>query len=143
MVINIVLSVMAYDYPPEKLSVYFSDDGGSELMFYALLEASRFAKYWLPFLQEIQNRTTGFAAEREIIAKKMKKKMSRSLWLEEIVRRISSERWKKKRAGRRRNGSLWQRRRRRKRRRERRRGRGGGDGEEVAVCKLRKKGFGG
>ncbi|KAI7989980.1 Cellulose synthase-like protein E1 [Camellia lanceoleosa] len=58
MVINIVLSVMAYDYPPEKLSVYLSDDGGSELMFYALLEASCFTKYWLPFLQEIQNRTT-------------------------------------------------------------------------------------
>lgn len=49
MVINTVLSVMAYDYPPEKLSVYLSDDGGSELTFYALLEASRFAKEWLPF----------------------------------------------------------------------------------------------
>ncbi|KAI3495121.1 hypothetical protein L1887_37297 [Cichorium endivia] len=49
MVINTVLSMMAYDYPPEKLNVYVSDDGGSELMFYALLEASRFCKYWLPF----------------------------------------------------------------------------------------------
>ncbi|KAI7980957.1 Cellulose synthase-like protein E2 [Camellia lanceoleosa] len=39
MVINTVLSIMAYDYPPEKPSVYLSDDGGSELMFYALLEA--------------------------------------------------------------------------------------------------------
>ncbi|XP_019052682.1 PREDICTED: cellulose synthase-like protein E6 [Nelumbo nucifera] len=36
MVINTVLSVMAYDYPPEKLSVYLSDDGGSDLTFYAL-----------------------------------------------------------------------------------------------------------
>ncbi|KAL6954515.1 hypothetical protein U1Q18_047615 [Sarracenia purpurea var. burkii] len=58
MVANTVLSVMAYDYPTEKLSVYLSDDGGSDLMFYALLEASQFSKYWLPFLQEIQNRTT-------------------------------------------------------------------------------------
>ncbi|KAF8414277.1 hypothetical protein HHK36_002278 [Tetracentron sinense] len=49
MVINTVLSVMAYDYPPEKLSVYLSDDGGSDLTFYALLEASRFSKQWLPF----------------------------------------------------------------------------------------------
>ncbi|KAL7592812.1 hypothetical protein Lser_V15G31934 [Lactuca serriola] len=49
MVINTVLSMMAYDYPPEKLNIYVSDDGGSELMFYALLEASRFSKHWLPF----------------------------------------------------------------------------------------------
>ncbi|KAL5548653.1 hypothetical protein UlMin_003884 [Ulmus minor] len=51
-VINTVLSVMAYDYPPEKLSVYLSDDGGSEITFYALLEASKFAKYWLPYCKK-------------------------------------------------------------------------------------------
>lgn len=49
MVINTVLSMMAYDYPPEKLTVYLSDDGGSDLTFYALLEASEFAKQWIPF----------------------------------------------------------------------------------------------
>ncbi|KAL6544555.1 hypothetical protein OROMI_023417 [Orobanche minor] len=49
MVINTVLSVMAYDYPPEKLSVYLSDDAGSDLTFYALLEASHFAKHWIPY----------------------------------------------------------------------------------------------
>lgn len=49
MVINTVLSHMAYDYPPEKLNVYLSDDGCSDLMFYALLEASRFSKHWIPF----------------------------------------------------------------------------------------------
>ncbi|PPS16922.1 hypothetical protein GOBAR_AA03675 [Gossypium barbadense] len=52
MVINTVLSVMAYDYPPEKLSVYLSDDAGSQLTFYALLEASQFAKYWIPFCKK-------------------------------------------------------------------------------------------
>lgn len=52
MVINTVLSMMAYDYPPEKLSVYLSDDGVSELTFYAMLEASRFSKYWLPFCKK-------------------------------------------------------------------------------------------
>ena len=52
MVINTVLSVMTYDYPPEKLSVYLSNDGGSEITFYALFEASRFAKYWLPCCQK-------------------------------------------------------------------------------------------
>ncbi|KAL2473126.1 Cellulose synthase-like protein E1 [Forsythia ovata] len=52
MAINTVLSVMAYNYPPEKLSVYLSDDGGSELTFYALLEASKFSKYWIPFCKK-------------------------------------------------------------------------------------------
>ncbi|THU48252.1 hypothetical protein C4D60_Mb09t24290 [Musa balbisiana] len=49
LVISTVLSVMAYDYPPEKLSVYLSDDAGSELTFYALWEAAQFARHWLPF----------------------------------------------------------------------------------------------
>ncbi|KAL0310937.1 UNVERIFIED_CONTAM: Cellulose synthase-like protein E1 [Sesamum angustifolium] len=40
---------MAYDYPPEKLAVYLSDDAGSDLTFYALLEASHFAKHWIPY----------------------------------------------------------------------------------------------
>ena len=54
MVINTVLSVMAYDYPPEKLSVYLSDDGGSSLTFYALLEAAQFSKLWLPFCKKFK-----------------------------------------------------------------------------------------
>ncbi|XP_011097753.1 cellulose synthase-like protein E1 [Sesamum indicum] len=49
MVINTVLSVLAYDYPPDKLAVYLSDDAGSDLTFYALLEASHFAKHWIPY----------------------------------------------------------------------------------------------
>ncbi|XP_048425366.1 cellulose synthase-like protein E6 isoform X3 [Pyrus x bretschneideri] len=49
MVINTVLSVMAYDYPPEKLSIYLSDDGGSAITYYALLEAAEFAKQWIPY----------------------------------------------------------------------------------------------
>ncbi|TVU09933.1 hypothetical protein EJB05_43432 [Eragrostis curvula] len=49
LVIATVLSVMAYNYPAEKLSVYLSDDGGSILTFYALWEASAFAQHWLPF----------------------------------------------------------------------------------------------
>ncbi|KAJ9152750.1 hypothetical protein P3X46_026282 [Hevea brasiliensis] len=52
MVVNTVLSVMAYDYLPEKLSVYLSDDGGSDLTFYALLEASKFAKHWIPYCKK-------------------------------------------------------------------------------------------
>ncbi|KAG8049871.1 hypothetical protein GUJ93_ZPchr0009g2283 [Zizania palustris] len=49
LVISTILSVMAYNYPSEKISVYLSDDGGSILTFYALWEASKFAKHWLPF----------------------------------------------------------------------------------------------
>ncbi|ESQ29882.1 hypothetical protein EUTSA_v10011262mg [Eutrema salsugineum] len=49
MVVNTVLSVAALDYPPEKLAVYLSDDGGSELTFYALAEAAEFAGVWVPF----------------------------------------------------------------------------------------------
>lgn len=54
MVINTVLSVMAYDYPTEKLSVYLSDDAGSDLTFYALLEASYFARHWLPYCKKFK-----------------------------------------------------------------------------------------
>ncbi|KAK7843134.1 cellulose synthase-like protein e1 [Quercus suber] len=57
MVINTILSVMAYDYPPEKLNVYLSDDVGSDLTFYAMLEASqasRFSKIWLPFCKKFK-----------------------------------------------------------------------------------------
>ncbi|GJW41693.1 cellulose synthase-like protein G3 [Tanacetum coccineum] len=49
---NTALSLMAYDYPPEKLSVYVSDDGGSKLTFFALIEAAKFAKIWLPFCRD-------------------------------------------------------------------------------------------
>ncbi|KAH6783452.1 cellulose synthase like G3 [Perilla frutescens var. hirtella] len=51
-VVNTALSVMAYDYPTEKLSVYVSDDGGSELTMFAFMEAAKFGKLWLPFCRE-------------------------------------------------------------------------------------------
>lgn len=54
LVINTVLSAMAYDYPPEKLAIYLSDDGGSEFTFYALIEASNFSKHWLPFCRKFK-----------------------------------------------------------------------------------------
>uniref|UniRef100_A0A0D9YXM5 Uncharacterized protein n=1 Tax=Oryza glumipatula TaxID=40148 RepID=A0A0D9YXM5_9ORYZ len=52
LVISTVLSVMAYDYLPEKLNIYLSDDAGSVLTFYALCEASEFAKHWIPFCKK-------------------------------------------------------------------------------------------
>jgi len=62
MVINTVLSLMAYDYPPHKLSVYLSDDAASDITFYALLEASIFAKQWLPFCRNLKVDPTSPAA---------------------------------------------------------------------------------
>lgn len=49
---------MALDYPPDKLHIYLSDDGGSSLTLKGMKEASGFAKWWVPFCREfrIQNR---------------------------------------------------------------------------------------
>ncbi|KAE8727319.1 Cellulose synthase-like protein G3 [Hibiscus syriacus] len=51
-VVNTALSVMAYDYPTEKISVYVSDDGGSALTLFAFMEAARFAAHWLPYCRD-------------------------------------------------------------------------------------------
>ncbi|KAL5716521.1 hypothetical protein ACHQM5_018199 [Ranunculus cassubicifolius] len=51
-VVNTALSVMAYDYPTEKISIYISDDGGSKLTLFAFMEAAKFATHWLPFCRE-------------------------------------------------------------------------------------------
>ncbi|XP_027165487.1 cellulose synthase-like protein G2 isoform X2 [Coffea eugenioides] len=48
-VMNTVISAMALDYPPDKLHVYLSDDGGSPVTLGALREAWKFARFWLPF----------------------------------------------------------------------------------------------
>ncbi|KAH6816340.1 hypothetical protein C2S51_021160 [Perilla frutescens var. frutescens] len=51
-VMNTVLSAMAMDYPPEKLAVYLSDDGGAAVTLYAMKEACVFAESWLPFCRK-------------------------------------------------------------------------------------------
>ncbi|XP_057960041.1 cellulose synthase-like protein G2 [Malania oleifera] len=51
-VMNTVLSAMALDYPPEKLAVYLSDDGGSAVTLAAIKEASVFGRAWLPFCRK-------------------------------------------------------------------------------------------
>jgi hypothetical protein len=52
LVIFTVLSVMAYDYPTEKLNIYLSDDACSVVTFYALNEASEFGLHWIPFCKK-------------------------------------------------------------------------------------------
>nr|XP_048319849.1 cellulose synthase-like protein G3 isoform X4 [Ziziphus jujuba var. spinosa] len=51
-VVNTALSVIAYDYPTEKVSLYVSDDGGSAPTLFALMEAAKFASHWLPFCRK-------------------------------------------------------------------------------------------
>ncbi|KAM4123116.1 hypothetical protein ACB094_01G135800 [Castanea mollissima] len=50
--VSTALSVMAYDYPTEKISVYVLDDGGSQLTLFACMEAAKFASHWLPFCRK-------------------------------------------------------------------------------------------
>ncbi|XP_043713343.1 cellulose synthase-like protein H1 [Telopea speciosissima] len=50
--VNTVLSLLALDYPTHKLACYVSDDGASPLTFYSLMEASKFAKLWVPFCKK-------------------------------------------------------------------------------------------
>ncbi|GMI78990.1 cellulose synthase-like B3 [Hibiscus trionum] len=52
MTVNTVLSLLAVDYPADKLACYVSDDGCSALTFHSLVEAFRFAKVWVPFCKK-------------------------------------------------------------------------------------------
>ncbi|KAJ0441471.1 putative cellulose synthase (UDP-forming) [Helianthus annuus] len=49
---NTVLSLLAVDYPADKLALYLSDDGCSPLTFYSLVETTKFAKLWVPFCKK-------------------------------------------------------------------------------------------
>ncbi|XP_004296630.1 PREDICTED: cellulose synthase-like protein D1 [Fragaria vesca subsp. vesca] len=49
---NTMLSILAVDYPVEKLAVYISDDGGAILNFEAMAEAVAFAEVWVPFCRK-------------------------------------------------------------------------------------------
>ncbi|XP_076913106.1 cellulose synthase-like protein H1 [Bidens hawaiensis] len=49
---NTVLSLLAVDYPANKLALYLSDDGCSPLTFYSLVETTKFAKLWVPFCKK-------------------------------------------------------------------------------------------
>jgi hypothetical protein len=49
---NTVLSILAAEYPVEKLACYVSDDGGALLSFESLAEAASFARIWVPFCRK-------------------------------------------------------------------------------------------
>ena len=46
---NTILSILAVDYPVDKISCYLSDDGAAMLTFEVLSETSEFARKWVPF----------------------------------------------------------------------------------------------
>ncbi|XWS18529.1 hypothetical protein CRYUN_Cryun32bG0051800 [Craigia yunnanensis] len=50
---NTVLSILAVDYPVDKVSCYVSDDGAAMLTFESLVETADFAKKWVPFCKKI------------------------------------------------------------------------------------------
>lgn len=50
--VNTVLSLLAAEYPARKLACYVSDDSCSPVTYYALVEASEFAKSWVPFCRK-------------------------------------------------------------------------------------------
>ncbi|XP_052187683.1 cellulose synthase-like protein D5 [Diospyros lotus] len=73
---NTVLSILAVDYPVEKLACYVSDDGGSLVTFEALAEAASFARIWVPFCRkhkiEPRNPETYFGLKRDPLKNKVR-----------------------------------------------------------------------
>ncbi|EPS68367.1 hypothetical protein M569_06402 [Genlisea aurea] len=73
---NTILSILAVDYPVEKLACYLSDDGGSLVTFEALAEAASFARIWVPFCRkhniEPRNPESYFAQKRDPLKNKVK-----------------------------------------------------------------------
>ncbi|XP_064986102.1 cellulose synthase-like protein D5 [Musa acuminata AAA Group] len=66
---NTILSILATEYPVEKLSLYISDDGAALLTFEAMSETAAFARVWVPFCRkhniEPRNPDSYFAIKRD------------------------------------------------------------------------------
>ncbi|CAI9118265.1 OLC1v1019803C1 [Oldenlandia corymbosa var. corymbosa] len=107
-VMNTVISAMALDYPPEKLNVYLSDDGGSAVTLKAMIEAWKFARFWLPFCRKygIKNRCPEayfssldddesnrieFTSDKEKIEKQYEKFKERVEWIKENTSMATSK----------------------------------------------------
>nr|CAD1816939.1 unnamed protein product [Ananas comosus var. bracteatus] len=73
---NTILSILAVDYPVEKLSCYLSDDGSSLLTFEALAETASFARIWVPFCRkhdiEPRNPDAYFGQKRDFLKNKVR-----------------------------------------------------------------------
>ncbi|XP_066394983.1 probable mixed-linked glucan synthase 3 [Miscanthus floridulus] len=49
---NCVLSILATDYPVDRLTCYLTDDSGALVLYEALVEAASFAALWVPFCRK-------------------------------------------------------------------------------------------
>ncbi|KAG0448858.1 hypothetical protein HPP92_027621 [Vanilla planifolia] len=49
---NTILSILAADYPVDKIACYVSDDGAALLTFEAMAEAASFSNIWVPFCRK-------------------------------------------------------------------------------------------
>ncbi|KAL2930947.1 Cellulose synthase A catalytic subunit 8 [UDP-forming] [Bienertia sinuspersici] len=66
---NTVLSILAVDYPVDKVSCYVSDDGAAMLSFESLAETAEFARKWVPFCKKyaIEPRAPEFYFSQKMI----------------------------------------------------------------------------
>ncbi|KAE8708703.1 Cellulose synthase-like protein D2 [Hibiscus syriacus] len=73
---NTILSILAVDYPVEKLACYLSDDGGALLTFEALAETASFARIWVPFCRKHdinpRNPEAYFGQKRDFLKNKVR-----------------------------------------------------------------------
>ncbi|GAV57006.1 Cellulose_synt domain-containing protein [Cephalotus follicularis] len=73
---NTVLSILAVDYPVEKVACYLSDDGGALLTFEALAQTATFARTWVPFCRkhdiEPRNPEAYFGQKRDFLKNKVR-----------------------------------------------------------------------
>ncbi|KAI3968788.1 hypothetical protein MKX01_028938 [Papaver californicum] len=72
---NTILSILAVEYPVEKIACYLSDDGGALLTFEALAETASFARIWVPFCRkhkiEPRNPEAYFGQKRDFLKNKV------------------------------------------------------------------------
>uniref|UniRef100_A0A7N0TTC7 Uncharacterized protein n=1 Tax=Kalanchoe fedtschenkoi TaxID=63787 RepID=A0A7N0TTC7_KALFE len=89
---NTILSILAVDYPVEKLACYLSDDGGSIMTFEAMAVAARFAKIWVPFCRKHQieprNPEAYFGQKRDLLKNQVKRDFVRDM---RTVKRLYAE----------------------------------------------------
>lgn len=65
---NTVLSILAVDYPVDRVTCYVSDDAASLVVFNALCETVEFARIWVPFCKkyEIEPRAPEFYFSQKV-----------------------------------------------------------------------------
>ncbi|KAL9675026.1 hypothetical protein QQ045_003225 [Rhodiola kirilowii] len=89
---NTILSILAVDYPVEKVACYLSDDGGSITTFEAMAVAARFARIWVPFCRKHQieprNPEAYFGQKKDLLKNQKKPNFVRDM---RTVKRLYAE----------------------------------------------------